>query len=514
MRVNPGDRLGRYVLDRLLGRGAVGEVFQATDPLIGRKVALKTLRTDLDVNLAAEFRQRFLREAVAAGRLNHPNITTLYDVGEDPATGVAFIAMEFVAGSTLESVAGAGTGTRLDLARAVELGATLAEALAYAHREGVVHRDVKPANILVTADGAPKITDFGIARLDSSTLTVQGAVLGTPYYMSPEQVAGQTADGRTDLYALGIILFELLTGTRPYSGRSLMTMLRAIISEQPADLTSLRADIPPALSAVVRTALAKDPAARYQTGAELAAALRAVDLAPPALPPVAPEVADLDGATAVGISLAGLGELSGTLEFAAGNRRVHLRSKAEIVIGRDPSADIHLADQKISRRHATVRLTERGARFTDLGSANGSTVNGVVVTAPVELADGDVLGVGATVHFLVRVRRATRPPVSLALVAGGDEYLLNCGEIAIGSDAAAVDVRLGDARAAGVHARLAGTLAGPQVIAVDPARPVLVDHLATTSARLGDRASLEVGATRMTWIEARGQLAVPGPTRF
>ncbi|MEN8164211.1 MAG: serine/threonine-protein kinase, partial [Acidobacteriota bacterium] len=240
-----------------------------------REVAVKMLRGDLDEQFTEEYRQRFLREARAVGRLSHPAIVTIYDVGEDKEHENAFIAMEYLEGTTLKKVMAGGTSYDAD--RAVHLTATLAEALNHAHQLRVVHRDVKPANIILTADGKVKLTDFGIARLETSDLTVEGSFIGTPNYMSPEQIHGNPADKRSDLYSLGVILFELVTGRRPFAGKSLPELSINITTQPIPDPASLCPGLPRSLSQIIMRCLAKDPADRFQSGGDLAQALRGIE---------------------------------------------------------------------------------------------------------------------------------------------------------------------------------------------------------------------------------------------
>ena len=266
--------LGRYEIERVLGKGAMGVVYLARDPVIGRALALKTLTVPGEVEEAQEFSRRFMREAQAAGRLNHPGIVTVHDTGVDEATGFPFIAMEYIEGRTLKDTLRSGqTFAYSDVARIV---AALAGALDYAHQKGVVHRDIKPANILLTPRGAVKITDFGVARLESSNLTTTGQFIGTPNYMSPEQVTGGAIDGRSDLFSLGVVLFELLTGSRPFAGSSLTEVTYKIVHEPPPIPSQARPGLPSAFNPIVLKLLEKDPAKRYARGADAARALEAL----------------------------------------------------------------------------------------------------------------------------------------------------------------------------------------------------------------------------------------------
>ncbi len=265
-------RIGKYVIQGELGRGAMGVVYKAVDPVIGRTVAIKTVRFDLlsDPGSRDEAQRRFEREAQSAGGLSHPNIVTIYDVGE--ADGTTFIAMEFVEGQSLESLLAAGV--RWDAANAARFAVQLAEALDLAHRKGIVHRDIKPGNILVDHEGRPHIVDFGIARIASSTMTQTNMVMGTPYYMSPEQIAGRKVDHRADIFALGAVLYEMLTREKAFPGDSLTTVIYKIMNETPIPVLTIRDDIPSGISKIVQKALAKDPESRYGTCREIIADLR------------------------------------------------------------------------------------------------------------------------------------------------------------------------------------------------------------------------------------------------
>src|SRR5262250_2717068 len=265
------DHIGKYEIRREIGRGAMGVVYEAYDPMIKRVVALKTIREDqLSGEDSAQMINRFRREAQAAGRLNHPNIVSIYDFGEEGGTW--YIAMEFVQGRELKACFEANE--RFRIPDIVRIMTQILGALAYSHRQGVVHRDVKPANIFLLGEGAVKVADFGIAHIEASNLTQVGTVLGTPAYMSPEQILGLPVDGRSDLFSAGVILYQFLTGERPFSGSSATTMHK-VLEEDPLPPSRFNVQVPGAMDAVVRKALAKRPEDRYQSADDFAAALRA-----------------------------------------------------------------------------------------------------------------------------------------------------------------------------------------------------------------------------------------------
>jgi eukaryotic-like serine/threonine-protein kinase len=262
---------GRYQIVKEVGRGSMGVVYEALDPNIDRIVALKVLRQD---RITSEtFVKRFLKEARVIGRLSHPNIVTIYDVGEDQET--VYIAMEFLHGVTLSDFI---KDKRLDAQEVVELGTQIAETLDYAHQKGVIHRDIKPSNIVVQPDSRIKITDFGIAHIDDASSTTQtqaGDILGTPAYMSPEQLQGQAIDGRSDIFSLGVILYELSTGHSPFGkGKGLATVFNEIMELTPEEPFKASPLIPHKLSDIIMKALNKEPDARFQSGWEMADALR------------------------------------------------------------------------------------------------------------------------------------------------------------------------------------------------------------------------------------------------
>ena len=250
----------------------MGIVYLGRDPVIGRMVALKTiLAIGEDEAEQREFGERFLREAQAAGILSHPNIVTIHDVGEDPSSRTAFIAMEYVEGKNLKQLLQEKTVFTWE--RVAEIIGQVAEALDYAHRRGIVHRDVKPANIIITPEGGVKITDFGIAKIDHSNLTTEGQFLGTPNYMSPEQVTGDAVDGRTDLFSLGVVLYELLTRKKPFTADNLTSISFKIVHEPFVPPETYAAAVPPEFGPILLKVLAKDPPERFQRGNDLALAL-------------------------------------------------------------------------------------------------------------------------------------------------------------------------------------------------------------------------------------------------
>ncbi len=266
--------IGRYEIVRTLGRGAMGVVYLARDPLIDRQVALKTLRVDLDDEVASEFRERFLREARTAGRINHAGIVTIHDVGEDPESGLVFIAMEYIEGRDLKELM--ASGHRFRPSEAARIAAEVAHALDYAHSMGVVHRDIKPANIILTNDGTPIITDFGIARVESSNLTVEGQFIGTPNFMSPEQITGKEVDGRSDIFSLGVVLFYLLTHQRPFAGETMHEVTMKVVQDPSPIPSTVSPQVPAAFNPIILKCLEKDPDKRFQTGAEVAQVLAAL----------------------------------------------------------------------------------------------------------------------------------------------------------------------------------------------------------------------------------------------
>ena len=263
------EKLGRYRILEELGRGAMGVVHKAEDPLLDRVVAIKVVELSPDAFDSQEYEARFYQEAKAAGSLNHRGIISIYDTGRDG--NWAYIAMELLEGEELRGLMAAD---RMPIARVLDIAAQVAEALAFAHRNGVVHRDIKPANIMILSGDHAKIMDFGIARTRISTVETQvGVVLGSPKYMSPEQVVGKRVDHRSDIFSLGVMLFEMVAGISPYSGKDISELMYAVVNTREARVSQFNPAAPEMLDLIVAKALQKDVAARYQSAGEFAADL-------------------------------------------------------------------------------------------------------------------------------------------------------------------------------------------------------------------------------------------------
>jgi len=253
----------------------MGVVYRARDPKIDRLVAIKTISlVGIEDSEEQEYRERFALEARAAGKLTHPGIVTVFDAGEDRETHEPFFVMEYVAGRPLSEEIATGGG-RLPLSKALQIACQVADALQYAHSNGVIHGDIKPANILISEDGRAKIADFGVARLSQSVATHAGKIFGSPAYMAPEQLSGGEPEARSDLFSLGVMFYSMLTGFRPFQGNSAQTVCFKVMNVEPVPVSSLQADLPPELDRIVQRAMAKDPRDRYQSGADFAAEIRA-----------------------------------------------------------------------------------------------------------------------------------------------------------------------------------------------------------------------------------------------
>lgn len=264
------ERLGRYLLQEILGEGAMGMVYRAHDPLLERDVAIKTIRLEITRAERDDFEQRFLREAKSAGKLSHPGIVTVYDAGE--VSNIAYIAMEYLQGQDLRELI--RNEQRLAPDQIADIAAQIADALEYAHQHGVIHRDVKPGNIMVLPDGKVKLMDFGIARMQTSGMTQTGMMLGTPKYMSPELIVGAETDGRTDIYSLGVVLYQMLTGSAPFESNTISTTLYRIMHDPAPHPSTLGIRVSPGFEHILNRALAKKPEKRYAHAAEMATDLR------------------------------------------------------------------------------------------------------------------------------------------------------------------------------------------------------------------------------------------------
>src|SRR5262245_17909202 len=265
-------KLGRYAIQSELGRGAMGVVYRATDSVLERTVAIKTVNMNLTQEEAKGYEARFYQEARSAGSLNHPNIVTIYDVGR--VNDVVYMAMEFIEGVELRSMV--AEGRPLPVTQAISIAAQVAEGLAHAHDHGIVHRDIKPANIMVVNQGPVKITDFGIARMRASSaeLTQTGMMLGSPKYMSPEQVIGKRADHRSEIFSLAVILSEILSAATPFNGENGTALMYQIVNFVPPPPSNINSAVPELLDFIVAKMLAKPVDERYQSGKEVARDLR------------------------------------------------------------------------------------------------------------------------------------------------------------------------------------------------------------------------------------------------
>lgn len=421
--------VGRYAVQKEVGRGSMGVVYQARDPVLGRTVALKTiaLAAAASEQDRPAFEKRFLQEARAAASLSHPCIVVVYDAGTDPATGLLYMALEYLRGKTLHGII--GQGERLDWREALRATSRLADALHHAHGKGIIHRDIKPANIMILASGEPKVMDFGVAKVESSHLTTGGNVLGSPPYMSPEQADGREMDGRSDLFSLGSVLYELLTGRKAFGGRDLPTILTRLAHGNPAAPSELASGLPAEVDAVVARALAKSPAQRYASGRALADDIddvlagrppRTALRPPPATaaatwPSVPPPAGAPAAAVLPGDGTVRAGGGRGAMAFPPG-RRVSLAilsgsrqgdvlalKRPSALIGRagaGSGADVEVPDPEVSRAHAVVECYGARMVLRDLDSRNGTFVAEQRVNER-ELQDREEFRVGRTRIMLV-----------------------------------------------------------------------------------------------------------------
>jgi serine/threonine-protein kinase len=422
-------QVGRYLIQQLLGRGGMATVYRAHDPSIGRDVAIKFLHASLCED--EECRTRFLREARAAGGLSHANIVIVHDVGE--IEGRPFMAMELIDGTPLDDVL--EKRRQLPVRDVVLIGLQLARALEYAHARGIVHRDIKPGNIMLLKDGQSiKVTDFGIAHMDDGLKhrTQVGAVIGTPHYMSPEQARGEKLDGRSDLFAAGIVLYEMLTGERPFRGDNLVAVVNQIATAVPPSVNAKRPDAPAALRRVIERCLAKAPAERYPSGQELSAALRKVldeidetakEKDKPRIVPLrvkwalmmAAIVAVVMGLTAAVITQRQYAALmSQASDYGAALARFIAAQNAAAVLGEDwVAVDVAIQEVMKTRNFERIVVIDNGGvvRSATVGSLVGQPYRamagesrgmlaGGVASSRYAGADGEVLGFEAPITYL------------------------------------------------------------------------------------------------------------------
>ena len=433
----PG-RIGRYEIQRLIGRGAMGVVYQAQDTVLRRTVALKTISIGfaVDEHGRRAFERRFLDEARAAAALAHPGIVVVYDFGSDPKEKLLYMALEFVRGKTLEDILAAGMP--LDWEASLATAVRVAEALHHAHQHRIVHRDIKPANIMVLgaaeaaasahpdpeqrrrrihAGVAVKIMDFGIAKIDRIELSMAGQVFGSPAYMSPEQAQAQPVDARSDIFSLGAVLYELLTGKKAFGGSDLQTILMRVACEEPVPVSRLVAGVPPVVDLVLARALAKSRDERYPNAKAIAEDLEDVlDGRPPrhtrvaakgpATVASAPGIADTlvgheaarPAGAGVALSLPAGKTVSLQVVEGAERGRVYVLATPRLLIGRaggGVGADVELQDPEASRTHAAVECHGDRVLVRDLGSTNGTFIGANrVVDAPLE--NGGEFRIGRT----------------------------------------------------------------------------------------------------------------------
>jgi len=374
-----GKQFGQYQIISQIGQGGMGSVYQARDTRLAREVAIKILPPDLARD--GEFVQRFIREANTAAGLDHPNIIAIHNVGTQD--NLHYIVMRLAQGETLnELIRQSGA---LSLARALKIVEQLADALNYAHQRQIIHRDIKPANIMVGDNDRVTLMDFGIAKPISSKLTRAGTMIGTPEYMSPEQFTGALVDSRADLYALGIVAYEMLTGCLPFSGDTPLTVSHKQVNEPPPSLRQYNPQIPIEVEQVIMRCLAKRPQERYQSANELSQALRAAVLGGgPAAPAPSPPAAD-------------------RLKLVLSNGQEHPLERGVINIGRAANNQLVVNDSRVSRCHAEIRSDARGMVIIDQGSSNGTFLNGQRLTphTPYPLQPGAQIRLGPNVSMSV-----------------------------------------------------------------------------------------------------------------
>lgn len=437
--------IGRYEIVREIGRGAMGVVYEGRDLSLMRPVALKTLLLEpIAEELRETFEKRFYQEARAAAGLQHPCIVVVYEIGIDAAADAFFMSLEFLRGRTLEDVIENGP---LPWREALRIASRLADALSHAHENGIVHRDIKPGNVMILKKGEPKIMDFGVAKLDSSKLTSQGDVLGSPGYMAPEQALEARVDARSDLFSLGTVLYESLTGKRAFGRGTFSEILMRLAYEHPTPPSQIGKDIPPAVDHIVAHALAKNPDERYANADQMVEDIEdaladrplrhtadrgtrpipgPASMSTPGMPLLRTPTASvpLDQVAGTGARTADApsppaGLPRGPLTLPPGKRvslsllsgpkegAEHVLRHASLLIGREggnSGAAIELSETQVSRMHAMVEV--RGTRFVlrDLESKNGTFI-GAERVREVEIHDGTEFQIGGT-RFVLRVADA------------------------------------------------------------------------------------------------------------
>ena len=411
-----GRTLGNYRVIEFVGRGAMGAVYKVVNESLGRVAALKILSPDLA--MLPGYLDRFQREARAAAGLTHPNIVTVYHVGEEQSHH--FIEMEYVEGESLRDLT--RREAPLEPGRAVEIAIQIGSALAQAHEKGIIHRDIKPDNVLLTPEGQVKVADFGLARGtdDTGVLTASSCAVGTPLYMAPERFEGVNDDPRSDLYAVGVTLYFMLTGEHPIVGKTIPELVRNHQETVPRPVELLNPAVPPTLGHLVLELLAKEPDERCPDAATMVSRLSGVTFP---LQPLSPRQYVL-------VRLPGKGN----------HERLPL-SPVEHTIGRGAGCNISLRDQKISKVHAVIRPHEGGFRIEDLGSSNGTKVNGEPVM-DVALRPGDLVGVGRSLLLFLREKLPGRAPhTQIGDIAAADRAICLVG---VSGPARGLELYLGD----------------------------------------------------------------------
>lgn len=393
-----GTAWGRFEIIEERGRGGMAVVYKAYDGVLQRTVALKVLLSALTAN--EEFTQRFRREAITAANLRHPNIVVIYDVGSHQ--NYQYIVMEYLAGPTLQQEIQAKGA--MGMARCLAIGGQLAEALDHAHGQGLVHRDVKPANVMIGNRDHVTLTDFGLVKAARTTkITGQGSAIGTLKYMSPEQAAGKEIDCRSDVYSLGVVVYEMLTGESPFTGTTPYQTLHQLMHKPPPPFATHNAAVPASIEQVVLKALVKDVDRRFPTAGEFARAM--MEAAGMQKPRHRRSDTDAMKRNAVLILLGSDGR-----EFPI--------YAGQSSLGRDVSNDIIVPNQQVSRHHARIRAKRGSCAVVDLQSTNGTSINGAQIPAgePRPLRPGDVLAVGpVTLLVVVPSGEAQNPSQTAAM---------------------------------------------------------------------------------------------------